>query len=189
MGLRLRSMNGTLRIGNIAALLLLLVIPSMAAATVAMSQLKPSFTLRVQGEDSSKQGDSAEYSIGQPVVIKISITNNGEQVLAVATDWNQSSDSHYQVTVRRSSGEALGLSEYGRAVYGVPLREDAPGLAMTASVMTYTLKPGESTSRPLDVGKLYDLTQPGTYSISIGRWDENVEAMTFSKPCVITVIP
>ena len=124
-------------------------------------------------------GPASEVPVGDPVNVKIRLTNTSSHDVNGSSTYNDGGvDLSYQYDVHRDSGEPM------RPIY----KRD--GRPETSSTMLRTLKPGESVEGGTDIGGLYDLG-PGKYTIQLSRRVSlnPQEGVVKSNTIKLTVIP
>jgi hypothetical protein len=101
---------------------------------------------------------------GGQLVLRVTVTNTWDRTLAFIRSPGPAPEEgfRYQVEVRNAKGQPPPPSAQARALKNKTT-------ATFESRYAYSLKPGESFVDQIDVTKLYDMTEPGTYTISVVR--------------------
>lgn len=105
----------------------------------------------------SAQIDKAVVALGEPVLLRMTLTNNSSEKIYIITT-GSTSDS--KLNVKDEKGNVVPISERGRKSLE---REEE-----TKEVMQ-EITPGQGVKYELEVGKIYDLSGGETYTIMITR--------------------
>jgi hypothetical protein len=98
---------------------------------------------------------------GSEVRVKVTITNSSDHEIRFARGFgNEEFD--FEIEVRDEKGKPPPLTESYRKLNEQPT-------SRWGSYSTYVLEPGKSFENELAVTKLYILTQPGKYTVSVTR--------------------
>ena len=110
-------------------------------------------------------------------------TSDHEFSITKANTENQA-ETQYTIDVRDGRGHPVALSEHGR----IRLNR-SPTSRLTISEVVYSVKPGETLTDVAVVTELYDLSQPGKYTIRVSREipREFGKGTVKSNPVTITV--
>jgi hypothetical protein len=143
---------------------------SLRGAVPASAQERPPFKLTIAG-------DLSPFKAGSQVFIRITQTNTSDHSVGCNAQIASSSDLSFFYDIKDSSGHRL---------LPRPNADMVPG-----SVNLCTLAPGKSTSGEYFISWLYNLSQPGKYTIEVlRRFVENgKEGIVRSNRITITVEP
>jgi hypothetical protein len=128
---------------------------------------------------------------GAKLILRVTVTNTSDHNIAFKRTNNPVSNEEfrYQIEVRDADGRPAQPSAQVRALEGqVTEIEDLDNHA-------YWLKPGESYSDDLEITKLYDLSRPGKYTVSVSKdlltrqYPVPPEYVAKSDLVTITVVP
>ncbi len=126
---------------------------------------------------------------GEKLLLRVTVTNTSDHNIPFLRTNNPLSNEEfrYKIEVRDVNGQSALPSAQVRALEGqITQTEDFDNHA-------YWLKPGESFSDDLEITKLYDLTQPGKYTVSVGKQilarQVPPEGTAKSNSVTFTVIP
>ena len=108
-----------------------------------------------EGFQLSAKVEIVSTAYGDSPVLKLSIKNVTSEILRLVVT---TSVRDYQVTITNENGEALPLTDYGRQ------RQEAEGRRMLIEVQAE-----EEVQDEIPLGKLYNLTTNGTYSVTVKR--------------------
>ena len=128
------------------------VIALTAAISLAIGQSQQGspFSLTLQAVNATVQQ-------GAPILVELTTTNNLSQPLKLG---KSNPGSEYQMDVRDAQGQPVAQT----ALY-----KDLQNPQYVFRLTTQILKPQESAKEQVDIGKFFDLTKPGTYSVQIQR--------------------
>jgi hypothetical protein len=125
--------------------------------------------------------EKSSFSVGEPILLTVTSRNNGRKVLVLENTFHAEWD--YKLDVRNEAGESVALTEEGRR------------LTKNNSIYASTnidLHPGEEVQKDFVITKLFEMTTPGKYSISVNRqfWipDLDVYRPATSNTVKITIV-
>jgi len=124
---------------------------------------------------------------GSPVKIRMTVTNNTKRPIITET-WGP--NLIFQFDVRDTKGERP-LSTRGRALFGVKepglgnARVDFPGGSSSGEVV----EPGKTVEIEQVVPDLFDLNQPGKYTVQARRSDGTLNGVVKSNTVTVTIVP
>ncbi|HXU39422.1 MAG TPA: hypothetical protein VN937_23910 [Blastocatellia bacterium] len=98
------------------------------------------------------------FNPGEPIPLRVSVTNNSRNVLVIVDTYHPEWD--YKLDVRNEAGET------------VPLTKDGERLMRNISIyksVSVWLYPGDTVHADFVINKLFEMNTPGTYSISSKR--------------------
>jgi len=136
---------------RVFAILLLLCMPALAishgqAATV--EQNGQPFSIAVSARNTS-------FKAGEPIAIRVRLTNTSEHELNASASWERGVDMDYEYDIRDGSGDL-----YER-------KERTGSISDTTKIRS--LKPGESVEDGTLVSEAYDMSRPGQYVVQLSR--------------------
>ena len=128
---------------------------------------------------------------GSPITVTVALKNvSDHEILYWRENTSDAGGSEYKVDVWDDKSFTARETKFGLALKG---RSDSTSLTPDTPVDSsggwLTLKPGEGLTDKLNVSKLYDLSQPGKYSIQIRRFDEETKSFVKSNKITVTVTP
>jgi hypothetical protein len=138
---------------------------------------KPSICIQISAPNSTVKADS-------DVMVNIALTNVSNKAISVYGNNGEHSAElgGYDVTVSDARGAAPSLTKWGRTVI--------KGEGTVVGSGGYSaLEPGESRKNSLFVNSLYDLSQPGEYTVQLRRLDEQTSTMVTSNKLTFHVVP
>ena len=141
--------------------------------------VEPSFALSVTAaQDAVKAGSS--------VTLTITLTNTSDRKIQVVKEAGGRGPLDLRLDVRdgqgntvRRAGPKLSKEKNGRIVKHI--------YVWASSVTNVDLPPGQKVTDVLPVDRLFDLTQPGKYSIQASRYDSETKTWVKSNTVTVTV--
>ncbi len=133
----------------------------------------PRFSFAITGEKSS-------VKTGAQVWVDAVITNNSDHDLLIYKAVSEGMDQGgwvYRVDVGNAKGVIPPETQY------------AKNIGAGGSGGYIPLHAGETVTHRVNVSKLYDLSQPGTYTIQLRRFDEETKTFVLSNKIRVTVTP
>lgn len=145
------------------------------------------------------------FKVGSEIRIKLVFKNTSDGDVPYSRGPGVGVEPHGElfstIEVRGAKGELVSETEYRRILTGRPGPSPRPATSappkprprISMSVIGYWLKPGEAREEDIDVSQLYDLSQPGQYTISAFRrlsdvdTDPRSKIIAFSNTLTITV--
>lgn len=131
---------------------------------------------------------------GSEVRINITMSNTSNQkILLFRAKGDDSGEFNNDLQILDDKANSAPVTEYRRRLKGEPGRpgpHGEPAPPLLSSDIGCSLEPGKSMEEVIVANKLYDLSQPGKYSIQVSRFD-----LAYSKTWVksntitLTVVP
>jgi hypothetical protein len=143
------------------------------------SSSAPSFSVTLQAP-------TAAVKAGSEVRIRVTTTNNSDHEIRFAKGFGEE-EFDFEIEVRDEKGQTPPLTEAYSELKEHPT-------SRCGSYSTYVLEPGKSFDTDLVVTKLYKITQPGKYTISVTRgqrpmWQTLGKGGVRSNSVTVSVIP
>jgi peptidyl-Lys metalloendopeptidase len=138
----------------ILALALALVVTAFAGANGATAASGGQLSVRLNA-------DKAAFTAGEPAIVNVTISNTGRRAVSVLRWYTPYDDVETSLFSIARDGQPV-------AYLGGLYKRSAPTAADYV-----TLRPGESFTRSVDLGKYYDLSVTGSYSIryDVAAWN------------------
>jgi hypothetical protein len=143
----------------------------------AVKTPKPSICIQISAPNNTVKADS-------DVMVNVVLTNVSNKAISVYGNNGEHSAElgGYDVKVSDARGAAPPLTKWGRTVI--------KGEGTVVSSGGYSaLEPGESRKNSLFVNSLYDLSQPGEYTVQLRRLDDQTSTMVTSNQLTFHVVP
>jgi hypothetical protein len=123
--------------------------------------------------------------VNSEIRVKTTLINKSNGKISFERSPEDMAELEFQAYVRDSHGNPAPLTEYGRHVLkgegDVPLATRFGGFS--------TLQPAESLKCDVVITRLYDLSQPGKYTIQVERIHDSLKMVAKSNTITVTVIP
>ena len=166
----------------VRALRLLVVVIAAEGALAAQSGqppklVEPRFSIAISV-------DSSTVKTGSQITTKAVLTNKAKDTIFLDTFAQWTGELDLEVEVRDVQGNLAPLTDYGRLV--IKGEGDVP---IVGKVFSMALLPGEVLKKDVVISKLYDLSQPGKYTIQAQRVDDANGALAKSNTVTVTVTP
>jgi hypothetical protein len=122
---------------------------------------------------------------GSDVIVNIVLTNTSESRdhFAEYLVSRNAAEFDYWIDVRDEKGKAAPQTKYGIKLKGDGVH---PPAATTSNSFDLPFKPGEIVRPRIVVNKLFDLSQPGVYTIQVSRFDLESGATAHSNIIKVT---
>ena len=164
----------------LAGALLALVAPYSTLSAQSAQSAKPAFSLEI-----SMPNDVVQ--VGSVTTVNVVLTNTSNHEIATfrLLGWGRG----YEVDVRNTQGKRPRdarevLAEKNKGAKG-PIRTMIRG----GSVRTVRLQPGQSMRDEINLTQMYDLSEPGKYTIQVQRTDDESKTVAKSNTIIVTVTP
>jgi len=128
-----------------------------------------------------------KMKVGSPVVITVTLANISGRDIEVEREIR---GTDCRVDVRDISGKSVQDSKFGLLYNGHDTVGDVSQVNprdLNGATVDIPVKAGKTLAWGLDVGKFYDLSKPGQYSIFVQRLDPEDPSLPWVKSNVITV--
>ncbi len=130
----------------------------------------------------------APIHMGAPVKVKITVTN----VSGHAISWESARgpDSEYRAFtfLLTKDGQEAETTYLHRKISGRPRPED-PIQWDPTSLFPGSDPPGNVSVMTIDLKRLYDIKQPGTYRLSVSRFDDYSNTVVRATPVTLSIVP
>jgi len=135
----------------------------------------------------------AAVKVGAPIWVIVTKENTSDQNLSVYRAIAGDSDQGgwvYRVIAQDEKGRKAPKTKFGRHVQGPETADEAiEPASMVGSGGYIPLAPHKSISDRINIGKLYDLTHAGKYTVQVQEFDEESKTYVKSNPITVTVTP
>jgi len=115
---------------------------------------------------------TTNITAGQPLLVELCLTNESSEPL---TYFWKGDHSGFEVQVCHANGKKLPLTEYGRRY------QFSSGIGLSYFV---ELSPGKARQVSVPLQRLYNLTQPGSYRLTVSSGGRFIEA---KQDCTVTI--
>jgi hypothetical protein len=147
------------------------------------SQTQPAITLNISAVQES-------VKVGSPVRVRLILKNKSDHDIVVVREI-RGFDCH--VDVRDTDGQLAADTKLGYILNGHVANLDLSRVSpqdLTGNLVSGTVGPGKTLTWELDASKLYDIKEPGKYTIQLKKKDpENPSITVQSNMITVTVGP
>ena len=124
--------------------------------------------------------------VNSEIRVKTTLINKSNGKISFERSPEDMAELEFQAYVRDDHGNPAPLTEYGRLV----LKGEGPLPPLVTRFAGYTaLLPGESLKCDVVITRLYDLSQPGKYTIQVERIHDSLKMVAKSNTITATVTP
>jgi len=149
-----------------------------AQSSAPIKEREPRFSIAINAPSNTVKP-------GSQITVNATLTNKAKDTIYLDASAPWMAELDFRVEVHDVQGNLAPLTDYGRLVLKnegeVPIVENNGSLAV--------LHPGDTFKREIVVSKLYDLTQPGKYTIQAQRPDDANGTIAKSNTVNVTVTP
>jgi len=123
-----------------------------------------------------------------PINISVTVTNvSGKEVYWTA-EWPNTEYRAFDILVRKD-GRKVGTTFFYRKITSTQRPDDPVGVWAGEAIVSPVV-PGKSfTFKQIDLTRLYEITDPGVYTLDVSRYDENTKTSVFSDTLTLTIAP
>jgi hypothetical protein len=141
----------------------------------------PGFAIAVDGPTPPVRLDS-------PIKVNITVTNdNGKEIW---WQWYRAKDAEYKAFtfLLTKGGHEVETTFFHRKVSNRQ-RADDPQEVASGSLFPVTYPPGKMFTVTIDLKRLYEIKEPGVYTLYVSRLDENSKTTVRSNPLTLKIGP
>jgi len=119
--------------------------------------------------------------VGQPVLIQVQLKNVSDHELKVGRIVAQGqAELDYHINLLDAAGRAVPRTKYGAAAHS--------GLIDIVSRELVPVQPHQTVTQHTDLAKLFKITQPGTYTVRVGRiWPPSSKNIVWSNTLTLRI--
>jgi hypothetical protein len=157
-----------------------LCLQGQSTASQNSSQSKPGYTIAIAGPST--------VTLGTPINIIVTVTNITNDDLYWSSDIGKDSQYkgfHFHLL---KGGNAVPSTFLHRKLTGTQRHGD-PHEVSGGSSIVLAHPPGKMFEIPIDLSRLYDVTQPGTYTVQVTRYDDETKSVVRSNIWKIDIAP
>jgi hypothetical protein len=86
------------------------------------------------------------------------------------------------------NGHEVETSLFHRRITNTERPSDPQGVPGVGGSIVFAIEPGKSITFTADLMKLYEITEPGTYTLDVSRLEEDNTTIVRAKPVTFSVI-
>lgn len=151
---------------------------------LTMVTLAAFFAVGTQGSRSGVSvtitAPTSPVTLGHAIPIKVELTDTSGHEISVSRGIGHAeAEVTYEVTMYDSTGHPVQRTNHGDA---------AAKKQLISSVRVVSLQPGEKLTQTMELTKVFRITQPGTYTIRVGRrWPEETGETQWSNSLSLSI--
>lgn len=154
---------------------------SSAAPAIQTSQVKPEFSI-------SATGPTGPIKVGTPINITVIVTNITKGDIYWISDIGENSPyKAFRVAVTKA-GREVDTTFFHRKITGRQRRDD-PAEVSSGSSIAIAHPPGNIFEIPINLDRLYKITEPGVYMVEVSRYDETTKLTVRTSPLALKIVP
>ena len=155
----------------------MILVPTMALAQSQQPGPQAAFSIAISAPQTVVKS-------GSDVTVNIALTNASGDKINVGQDVSRKGEFHYQFDIRDGKRNHATKTKYFRSLRG---DEVGRGAVIMRGTIIRTLQPGQTLLDEVNLTKLFDLNQPGKYTIQVERRDEDSKIVVKSNVIEVTV--
>ena len=163
-------------------------IPALFFASFSLGQSarptkpSPAFSIKI--------APLAPIGLGQPATIIVTVTNISDKEIYLdstrtTSDVGMYRDFQYLLT---RNGQEVETTFFNGKLTG-RLRADDPQEVWAGSTILLPHPPGKIWDMKIDLKRLYEITQPGEYTVSVSRFDDSSKTTVHSNTLTLIIAP
>jgi hypothetical protein len=143
--------------------------------------LNPVFSITAVPPDGS-------IRLGTSINVTVTVTNiSGKEIY---WESERGKDSVYKafVVLLKKDGREVGTTFFQRKISGRQ-RQDDPAEVDSGSSISLPHPPGKMFAMTIDLKRLYEITEPGLYTLDVSRFDDYSKTIVRSKTLTLKIVP
>jgi hypothetical protein len=129
-----------------------------------------------------------KFAIGDPMLVTVTLTNTSDKDVVWQSERPDSAYRNFLFSLKTDDNPDLPSTAYHRRIRGKQLPDD-PIHVDSGSWAFATLSPGQSVQFAVDLKRIFEFKNPGTFKLVVTRVDELNKITIHSKPIEIEVVP
>lgn len=148
------------------------------AVLIALGWLTPASAQEVSVTISTP---TASVAVGKPIPLQVQLKNiSGHEIRAGEVVGHNQAELNYIVTMLDSKGRPVPPTSYGTAARSRHV--------MIISEVAKRLGPGQALAQHTELAKLFEITEPGNYTVRVGRiWPPSSKNVVWSNTLTLTM--
>lgn len=156
-------------------------------STTAAQTGSPAFSLSIVADPASSRS-------GATVELSIALTNKSQKEIFIPTDMSHA-ESTFHIRITDPKGEEAGKTRYYRNITGDKSGKDAAEPPLAPLQMRIVLGsggilhplPGQTVSQRVILNEMFDLAQPGAYTVQVDKMDDISKTLVKSNVVTFSV--
>jgi hypothetical protein len=130
---------------------------------------------------------SEPIRLGSPINVAIDVTVGNKEIYWRAEKGDTAYRAfHFSVT---KDGRVAETTVFHRRITGKPRRDDPPPEGFGTSSILSSVAPGKTFTLTIDLTKIYEITEPGVYTLDVSRTEEDNKTIVRAKPLTLNIVP
>jgi hypothetical protein len=133
-------------------------------------------------------GPTPPVRLESPITVNVTVTNvSGKEIW---WEWYRATDAGYKAFafLLTKGGHEVETTFFHRKVSNRQ-RADDPVEVLSGSLFPVTYPPGKMFTVTIDLKRLYEIKEPGVYTLVVRRFDENSKATVHSNSLTLKIEP
>jgi hypothetical protein len=160
------------------------------------------FTARAQSANQARPSDGSQPSyaisvagptgpikLGTPITVKVTVTNISQRDLYWQSELGKDSAYRSFTFLLSKNGHEAETTHFHRRLSGRQREGDPVEVPGSGSSILLPHPPGKMFEIPIDVTRLYQITEPGAYTFRVCRHDEASKTMVCSNDLTLRIQP
>lgn len=126
-------------------------------------------------------------SLGSPIEITITVKNIAGRDIPWRAEVGATAYKAFRVSLAKGGHEPE-TTPFHRRLTGNQRPDDPLELGPSSSIVS-SIAPGESFTQTMDIKRLYNITEPGLYTLQVSRYDEATKTTVRSNTVTLNILP
>jgi len=151
--------------------------PASSAESASLS--KPAFSITI--------APSSPLDLSAPIEISVTVKNVSNTDMSWEAEYGNTAYKAFDVSLTRGN-HSVGTTFFHRKIRGKQRADDPHETAGGSSVVSM-VPPGKAFTETIDLRRLYDITEPGMYTVQVSRYDEASKMVVHSNTLTLKIVP
>lgn len=125
--------------------------------------------------------------LGSPILLKVTVKNISGRLIGWESAHQDTAYQAFNVSLEQKNRK-VETTRFHRKMKNEQRPDDPPEVKNTDTTL-FQFEPGESLTFTIDVTKLYQITEPGTYTLDVSRFDDTSKTTVHAKPVTLEIVP
>lgn len=127
--------------------------------------------------------------LGSPINVIVTVTNTSGKELYMASDRGKDGTYKDFVVLLMRHGREVETTVFHRRIRGRQRPDDPPEVESFGSSILLPHPPGKMFVMTIDLKRLYEITEPGAYTLDVSRFDDYSKTTVRSKTVTLKIVP
>jgi hypothetical protein len=151
--------------------------PASSAQSASLS--KPVFSITI--------ASSSPLNLSAPIKISVTVKNVSNTDMPWEAEYGNTAYKAFDVSLTRGN-HSVATTFFHRKIRGKQRADDPHETAGGSSVVSM-VTPGETFIQTIDLRRLYNITEPGMYTVQVSRYDEARKMVVHSNTLTLKIVP